>query len=223
MGILAPHPPQPSISNSRDLRFSRRRWRRIFINLQGPCVLYIGREYSYAPDVAFYIFSPVISTEYFKHAAYSPCFSSKCRLFNNATFLVHVLFTFYIQCVLNLNVKFKVCKSVHHRTIQLNHQPDATIFQFIILTFVYSSTCFGRFAVHHQELNYCSGNLWFNRFSVVIVLLVVVGPAGPTTNTTRLSPRYEGKTRGCHCSNWAPDDGRENARNMLSCKQTSGL
>jgi len=25
-------------------------------------------------------------------------------------------------------------------------------------------------------------------------------PAGPTTNTARLSPRYEGKTRGCHCS-----------------------
>jgi hypothetical protein len=24
---------------------------------------------------------------------------------------------------------------VHHRTIQINHQPDATIFQFIILTF----------------------------------------------------------------------------------------
>ena len=28
-------------------------------------------------------------------------------------------------------------------TIQINHQPDATIFQFIILTFIYSSTCFG--------------------------------------------------------------------------------
>jgi hypothetical protein len=28
--------------------------------------------------------------------------------------------------------------------IQIDHQPDATIFQFIILTFIYSSTCFGR-------------------------------------------------------------------------------
>ena len=46
----------------------------------------------------------------------------------------------------------------------------------------------------------------------------VVGQAGPTTNTARLSPRYEYKTRGCHCSHCAPDDGRENARNMLSCK-----
>jgi len=43
----------------------------------------------------------------------------------------------------------------------------------------------------------------------------VVGPAGPTTNTARLSPRYEGKTRVCYCSRWDPDDGRENDRNML--------
>jgi hypothetical protein len=56
---------------------------------------------------------------------------------------------------------FKVCKSVHHRTIQINHQPDATIFQFIILTFIYSSTCFGCFPAHHQKLNDCSGSLWF--------------------------------------------------------------
>jgi hypothetical protein len=34
-------------------------------------------------------------------------------------------------------------------------------------------------------------------------------PAGPTTNTARLSPRYGGKTRGCHCSQWASDDGRK--------------
>jgi len=55
--------------------------------------------------------------------------------------------------------------------IQINHQPDATIFQFIILTFVYSSTCFGRFPVHHQELNDCSVNLWFYLRIVVIVVL----------------------------------------------------
>jgi len=81
--------------------------------------------------------------------------------------MVHVLFTFYIQGVL----KFKVCKSVHHRTIQINHQPNATVLQFIILTFIYSSTCFGRFPTHHQELNDCSGSLWFYLRIVVTVVL----------------------------------------------------
>ena len=66
---------------------------------------------------------------------------------------------------------FKVCKSVHHLTIQINHNPDATVFQFIILTFIYSSTCFGRFLTHHQELNDCSGSLWFCPRIVVIVVL----------------------------------------------------
>jgi hypothetical protein len=42
--------------------------------------------------------------------------------------------------------------------------------------------------------------------------LVVVGPS-----PTLLPPRSNGKTRSCYCSCWVPDDGRENARNMLSC------
>ena len=44
-------------------------------------------------------------------------------------------------------------------------------FTFIILTFVYSSTCFGRFPAHHQELNDCSGSLWFYLRIVVTVVL----------------------------------------------------
>jgi hypothetical protein len=72
---------------------------------------------------------------------------------------------------------------VHHRTIQTNHQPDAKIFQFIILTFVYSPTSFGRFPAHHQELNDCSGNLWFYLRIVVIDLLCSWSdrPARPRT------------------------------------------
>jgi hypothetical protein len=50
------------------------------------------------------------------------------------------------------------------------------------LTFIYRSTCFGRPHAHHQELNNCSNSLWFYSRSVEIaVLLVVVGPTGPTT------------------------------------------
>jgi len=44
-----------------------------------------------------YIFSTIVSTEYFKHAAHSPVFSSKCRLFRNVTFfgscIIHILYT----------------------------------------------------------------------------------------------------------------------------------
>jgi hypothetical protein len=58
----------------------------------------MGRAYRYPPDVAFYIyFSTNISTEYFKHAAHSPFFSSKCLLFHNTTFfgsfIIHILHT----------------------------------------------------------------------------------------------------------------------------------
>jgi hypothetical protein len=56
-------------------------------------------------------------------------------------------------------------------SIQINHQPDATILQFIVLTFVYSSTCFGRFSAHHQELNDCNGSVWFYLRIVVTVVL----------------------------------------------------
>jgi hypothetical protein len=67
---------------------------------------------------------------------------------------------------------------VHHRTIQINDQPDATVFQVIILTFVYSSTCFGRFSAHHQELNDCSGSLFLPSYRGDSRAVFVVGPAG---------------------------------------------
>jgi hypothetical protein len=56
---------------------------------------------------------------------------------------------------------------------------------------MYSSTRFGLPHVHHQELNSCSSSLWFYRWSVVVVavLLVVVGPASPTmNNSTAITP-----------------------------------
>jgi hypothetical protein len=65
------------------------------------------------------------------------------------------------------------------------------MFQFI-LTFVYSSTCFGRFIAHHQELNDCSGSLWF--YLRIVVIVFVVGPAQPRTqhdchHDTKVKPK----------------------------------
>jgi hypothetical protein len=114
---------------------------------------------------------------------------------------------FYVAlCVKLMDYISTVGPIRHYKKFQINHQPDATNFQFIILKFIYSSTCFGRFPAHHQELNNCSGSLWcYLRIVVTVVLCSLSGrpagrPAGPTTNTSRLSPRYEGNTRGCHCS-----------------------
>jgi hypothetical protein len=83
---------------------------------------------------------------------------------------------------------------VYHRTIQLNHQPDATIFQFIILTFVYSSTCFGRFSAHHQELSDCSVSLWFY-LRIVMIDVLFSWSGRPTRPPTQHGYHYNKKVQ----------------------------
>ena len=56
--------------------------------------------------------------------------------------------------------------------------------QFIILTFIYSSTCFGRPHAHHQELNNCSSSLWFylrSEAATAVVELLMMGVRTPET------------------------------------------
>ena len=69
-----------------------------YINRLMPNDPYMGRT---APLTSkrciLYIYSTNIGTEYFKHALYSPFFSSKCSLFHNANLfdscIIHILFT----------------------------------------------------------------------------------------------------------------------------------
>ena len=118
--------------------------------------------------------SEAFNTYYLLYVTYtvpSVFIVDRCRLYILHFYSYFTSTLLFFLLYVDRKWKFKVCKSVHHLTIQINHQPDATIFQFIILTFVYSSTCFGRFPAHHQELNDCSGSLWFYlRIAVIVVL-----------------------------------------------------
>jgi hypothetical protein len=100
---------------------------------------------------------------------------------------------------------------VHHRTIQINHQPDATIFQFNILTFIYSSTCFGRSPAHHQDLNDCSSSLWFYlRIVVTTLLCSSLGRLKPARPRTQQVCHHDTKVKpeAATAVHWAPDNGQ---------------
>jgi len=75
-----------------------------YINLLTPNDDCIGRTAPLTSKCCIlYIYSTNIGTEYFKHVIYSPSFPLQNAVcFINLTYLVPVLFTFYIQGVLKL-------------------------------------------------------------------------------------------------------------------------
>jgi hypothetical protein len=68
---------------------------------------------------------------------------------------------------------------MHHRTIQINHQPEATIFRFIILTFFTAQHVSGAFPpIIRSSMTAVAASGFTVRTLVVAALLVVVGLAG---------------------------------------------
>ena len=77
---------------------------------------------------------------------------------------------FFGQSLLSVEARTKYLFSTSRNS---NKSPNRcnNFFQFIILTFVYSSICFGRFPSHHRELNDCNGSLWFY-FRIVVTFML---------------------------------------------------
>jgi len=128
----------------------------------------------------------------------------------------------FVLLLFNCFFGFKVCKSVHHHTIQINQPTRCNNFSGLLLD-VYL-----QLNVFWASSRPSSGAQWLQWQPLVLPsycgdshAVFVVGPDGWPAQprpTALLSPRSEGKTRGRYCSCWAPDDGREDAQNTLSCK-----
>ena len=127
------------------------------------------------------------------------------EIIKEATLLLHFQKWDHPTLVLNSTTTTTTTRPKQKKSrFQINHQPDATVFQFIILTFIYSSTCFGRFPAPHQELNDCSGSLWFYRRIVVIVVLcswsgrltLMMGGKAPET-CWAVNKRQDNKLESC--------------------------
>jgi len=92
-----------------------------------------------------------------------------------------------VQNIRQLFCEFDVCKSVHHRTIQMNQPTRCNSFTSLLLD-VYVWLNMLRALPRPSPGAYnCYSSLWFYRWSVVVAaLLDVVWPVNPN-----------GKTRGC--------------------------
>jgi len=127
-----------------------------------------------------------------------------------------IIFTFTREC------KWLLITSNELFMIQINHQPDATIFQFINLTFIYSSTCFGRFPAHRQEFkDLVAVSAFYLRIVVTVVLCSWSGRLARPRTQHNCHHDMKVKPEAATAVIELLTMGRKIPQNMLSCK-TSG-
>jgi len=90
---------------------------------------------------------------------------------------------------------------VHHRTIQINHHPNATVFQFIILTFVYSSVVLcswsGRPARPRTRHDYHHDTKVKLKAASAVIELLMMGGKTPETCWS-VNKRQDKKLKNCY-------------------------
>ena len=123
---------------------------RLIINLLTPNDDYSGRTAPLTSKCCIlYIYSTNTGTEYFKHGIYSPFFPLQNAVcFINLTYLIPVLFTFYIQCVPKLKKNnsgakrltpcqtlTSFCGEIMHRSRLCADQRQPFSLQFRVITY----------------------------------------------------------------------------------------
>jgi hypothetical protein len=102
------------------------------------------------------------------------------------------------------------------KNIQINQQTRCNHFPIYYPDVYLQLNVFRAFSRQHQELN---SSLWFYRWNVVVaVLLVVFGPVNRPDHDQQHCYHHAPtvKPKAATAVVVAPDDGREDARNMLS-------
>jgi hypothetical protein len=99
-------------------------------------------------------------------------YSAICFFKLNPNFFFSSLFLTTVSLFFLLIWHTKFHARIKQQNYISNESPTrCKIFQFTVLTFIYSSTCFGRFPAHNHELDDYSGSLWFYLPILVKVVL----------------------------------------------------